>query len=102
MIRRPPRSTLFPYTTLFRSGIDHRPIIHTARRAPPAAQGDHGGDRPRPPHPFATFIRYPSLRAAPAILPPGSGTPRDKVDLDPGAEGERRMAPRITAPVSRR
>src|SRR3712207_8493482 len=26
MIRRPPRSTLFPYTTLFRShGEDHRP-----------------------------------------------------------------------------
>src|SRR2546430_7364410 len=24
MIRRPPRSTLFPYTTLFRSGIDHQ------------------------------------------------------------------------------
>src|SRR2546430_13212298 len=24
MIRRPPRSTLFPYTTLFRSGGDHR------------------------------------------------------------------------------
>src|SRR2546427_6680830 len=23
MIRRPPRSTLFPYTTLFRSGIRH-------------------------------------------------------------------------------
>src|SRR2546422_6309132 len=23
MIRRPPRSTLFPYTTLFRSDIDH-------------------------------------------------------------------------------
>src|SRR3712207_7653742 len=23
MIRRPPRSTLFPYTTLFRSGTDH-------------------------------------------------------------------------------
>jgi len=45
---------------------------------------------------------YPFLRAAPAILPPGSGTPRDKVDLDPGAEGERRMAPRITAPVSGR
>src|SRR5258708_29837555 len=38
MIRRPPRSTLFPYTTLFRSSphlqaqrIFHRPIlIHTA------------------------------------------------------------------------
>src|SRR2546427_7510158 len=25
MIRRPPRSTLFPYTTLFRSG-DHNPL----------------------------------------------------------------------------
>src|SRR2546430_9196479 len=25
MIRRPPRSTLFPYTTLFRSERDHRP-----------------------------------------------------------------------------
>src|SRR5256885_2702351 len=24
MIRRPPRSTLFPYTTLFRSGREHR------------------------------------------------------------------------------
>src|SRR2546430_12085237 len=24
MIRRPPRSTLFPYTTLFRSAADHR------------------------------------------------------------------------------
>src|SRR5256885_6599721 len=24
MIRRPPRSTLFPYTTLFRSGVSHR------------------------------------------------------------------------------
>src|SRR3712207_7751842 len=23
MIRRPPRSTLFPYTTLFRSGVHH-------------------------------------------------------------------------------
>src|SRR3989475_8419283 len=28
MIRRPPRSTLFPYTTLFRSRIDHFDILH--------------------------------------------------------------------------
>src|SRR3712207_7702500 len=28
MIRRPPRSTLFPYTTLFRSGADdHRVVL---------------------------------------------------------------------------
>src|SRR3712207_8782126 len=29
MIRRPPRSTLFPYTTLFRSdGLDDLPAVH--------------------------------------------------------------------------
>src|SRR3712207_8868169 len=38
MIRRPPRSTLFPYTTLFRSrhlvpGMDRRPILDDIRRA---------------------------------------------------------------------
>ena len=31
MIRRPPRSTLFPYTTLFRSDILKMPYITTAR-----------------------------------------------------------------------
>src|ERR1035438_9329449 len=40
MIRRPPRSTLFPYTTLFRSisvgsGLDHR-LCGTARVLPQA------------------------------------------------------------------
>src|SRR2546422_3237027 len=30
MIRRPPRSTLFPYTTLFRSRLRQRPHGHTA------------------------------------------------------------------------
>src|SRR5256885_12240569 len=35
MIRRPPRSTLFPYTTLFRSLVRHR------RREPDALAGDH-------------------------------------------------------------
>src|SRR2546427_1433432 len=27
MIRRPPRSTLFPYTTLFRSRLKHEPVL---------------------------------------------------------------------------
>src|SRR3712207_7883051 len=27
MIRRPPRSTLFPYTTLFRSEVVDRPVV---------------------------------------------------------------------------
>src|SRR3989442_2067432 len=37
MIRRPPRSTLFPYTTLFRSRCACR-------------RGTDPGSRPRPPH----------------------------------------------------
>src|SRR2546430_12722592 len=43
MIRRPPRSTLFPYTTLFRSGQDRDPgqgrdprAGSARRRVPPA------------------------------------------------------------------
>src|SRR3712207_7675471 len=44
MIRRPPRSTLFPYTTLFRSGGDgRRPDRGAPRRRP-----DHGR-HPEPP-----------------------------------------------------
>src|SRR2546422_7238674 len=48
MIRRPPRSTLFPYTTLFRShqggpGGDDRPADREA-----AAQGRRARNGPRP------------------------------------------------------
>src|SRR5258706_1858501 len=32
MIRRPPRSTLFPYTTLFRSAVRLRPDVRSAER----------------------------------------------------------------------
>src|SRR3712207_7445245 len=41
MIRRPPRSTLFPYTTLFRSLRDG--VAGAVRRQPPAVE-DHEGD----------------------------------------------------------
>src|SRR3712207_7459174 len=50
MIRRPPRSTLFPYTTLFRSTRDHRPPCSGGRIGRPdwphpgaAGGGDPGG-----------------------------------------------------------
>src|SRR2546426_9300521 len=57
MIRRPPRSTLFPYTTLFRSqvlGAGER-LVHTdvrkararSRQDDPSQQGQAGHDRPR-------------------------------------------------------
>src|SRR3712207_8398861 len=39
MIRRPPRSTLFPYTTLFRSGT---PLEHGDRARADVAAGDRG------------------------------------------------------------
>src|SRR5256885_13272071 len=35
MIRRPPRSTLFPYTTLFRSSREHPIRRSRDRRSPP-------------------------------------------------------------------
>src|SRR3712207_8900561 len=40
MIRRPPRSTLFPYTTLFRSSDEADGFIQSRRR-------EHGADRGR-------------------------------------------------------
>src|SRR3712207_6858177 len=50
MIRRPPRSTLFPYTTLFRSfgpGAEHHPHERLGRHRtfPPAAVERRRGSR---------------------------------------------------------
>src|SRR5260221_3361740 len=39
MIRRPPRSTLFPYTTLFRSGLDV--LVDAAVEVQPVGGGRH-------------------------------------------------------------
>src|SRR3712207_7674757 len=66
MIRRPPRSTLFPYTTLFRSvvalpllpGLVLQPVADRHRRLPPVLQAllaprrlGAPSPRPRPPSP---------------------------------------------------
>src|SRR5688572_31268590 len=40
MIRRPPRSTLFPYTTLFRSYSEAATITEYITRLPEAPNGD--------------------------------------------------------------
>src|SRR5256885_7086464 len=45
MIRRPPRSTLFPYTTLFRSGTAPQHLPH--RREQPHRGGGSGHRRVR-------------------------------------------------------
>src|SRR2546422_5155509 len=53
MIRRPPRSTLFPYTTLFRSGQVCPPRTRDGRRGRDA-RGVHGGRGGRPEQPPCT------------------------------------------------
>src|SRR6266404_8718425 len=45
MIRRPPRSTLFPYTTLFRSSLGHPGRCPERNRGHPVAGGDRSGGR---------------------------------------------------------
>src|SRR5438034_8712745 len=59
MIRRPPRSTLFPYTTLFRSGVplrladdQLRNAHHTQLRRPRVARGQREVDPHEPCHQF--------------------------------------------------
>src|SRR3989449_11026075 len=42
MIRRPPRSTLFPYTTLFRSLLEARRHAHHAAERTQAAERERG------------------------------------------------------------
>src|SRR2546422_3146357 len=45
MIRRPPRSTLFPYTTLFRSAP---PAVRSHRRSPSRGHGSSSGSASTP------------------------------------------------------
>src|SRR5689334_24012333 len=55
MIQRPPRSTLFPYTTLFRSG--RRALWRCAARL---AHSRTGHTEPRPPPPLPRSHRKPT------------------------------------------
>src|SRR3712207_8704496 len=50
MIRRPPRSTLFPYTTLFRSAAAWDHLARSIRPRPPqSARPSSGAAESRPP-----------------------------------------------------
>src|SRR3989454_9126039 len=64
MIRRPPRSTLFPYTTLFRSAVQRRAqrdaVLHVElddRQALPDERPEESGETLRP------QIRHRDLRS---------------------------------------
>src|SRR3712207_6916618 len=67
MIRRPPRSTLFPYTTLFRSGL-RRPVALERRLAEHArdALREGGRERRRARHPQPHGPEVGVAQAAPA------------------------------------
>src|SRR5690349_22833207 len=74
MLRRPPRSTLFPYTTLFRSARGHRD-------AP--AQGVDGGEGQR------------SAVPRQVLRPAGLGRPRQA--QGPGHHGRDRKSTRLNS-----
>src|SRR2546427_12171276 len=61
MIRRPPRSTLFPYTTLFRSGLVEL-LLHLAWGRG-VEQGQRGEGQPRPDEGFGAVIPAQLLQA---------------------------------------
>src|SRR2546426_10574102 len=75
MIRRPPRSTLFPYTTLFRSLLHRhdRPAGPCAGGHPegrPPAQGDRKSTRLNSSHlviSYAVFCLKKKIMALPAL-----------------------------------
>src|SRR5262245_64508246 len=64
MIRRPPRSTLFPYTTLFRSRGAGRKAGHRVRGEHAADDVGHPeqSEQPRPPHRAAAHPDRKSTR----------------------------------------
>src|SRR3712207_9372682 len=71
MIRRPPRSTLFPYTTLFRSqGPARREGLGPGDGRPPVAPGD------------PALHRGPAGRLRPAIRAPAGGEDRKSTRLN--------------------
>src|SRR5258707_2780371 len=78
MIRRPPRSTLFPYTTLFRSLVVH-PVERLLLPLVRAGRPVHGLGRPQ--RVVGELDGGRALRAEPAQGVRGVGMPLDVDDL---------------------
>src|SRR6266480_4203214 len=118
MIPRPPRSTLFPYTTLFRSVRPHGGTSTVSRpgRCRPRTYGARGRTSPTPRTNRARGTRAgaPPHRAhrsgsdppasAPGMRPaPAPGSPRRRsTRTNPTCRGPRRTRPRRGAPACRR
>src|SRR6267143_1773036 len=90
MIRRPPRSTLFPYTTLFRSPRHRRPAAHD-----PAHERQRGGLRQRAALPRAR----PAIRRAVPLLRRPRGHRRLR-QLHPRAPPRQRAVARAAAELA--
>src|SRR6266487_6584650 len=58
MIRRPPRSTLFPYTTLFRSPARRRPGPRRRTACTPFRTGDRKSTRLNSSHPSISYAVF--------------------------------------------
>src|SRR6266542_4095131 len=80
MLRRPPRSTLFPYTTLFRSG---RGGVHRRRRACPAQRHRASPDR----RPDSRAHRGGAARRGARPRRTAAGGEQPGVGVRPGARG---------------
>src|SRR5574341_2492840 len=103
MIRRPPRSTLFPYTTLFRSGAgDHRVHLHPQELAEHGEgptrlfpQKRHGAIEDLLLQPLAP-TPIPARPGLESLKPPGTVSPQPPIQggLGEGTIGSRRPANR--------
>src|SRR3989454_7734808 len=102
MIRRPPRSTLFPYTTLFRSGLAEQTLLVEAVtaervRAQHVVLVDLGLDAPQPQHVNSIvrdeLARLHAKSAAQGLLlrqhDLEEGVPLQEVDVEEARESER-------------
>src|SRR3989442_529054 len=103
MIRRPPRSTLFPYTTLFRSANDGQRIVaqemdlvadqpRAAQRRP--HEGEQAAEQARAHAQLRQLLAYRRANACrmqpvhacllPLLLPELAGLPKSSSALTPG------------------
>src|SRR4051794_41452538 len=67
MIRRPPRSPLFPYTTLFRSIV----VLGLERAVVELNRGQHRPDRLQLPQIATAATQMPDINADATVVPPG-------------------------------
>src|SRR2546422_2600745 len=95
MIRRPPRSTLFPYTTLFRSPATHRRAVHRTIVLIGAGGGERDGVRLA----VAAHDRTARERGRPERLDAVRDAPRAGPRPGDGAAYRDRVHRRVRAPV---